>query len=67
LLLSHLGRPLSRAFIQERIWGAEPELPTRTIDTHVSRVRSKLMLKPGQGYRLATVYGYGYQLERLDG
>lgn len=65
LLLHNLGRPLSRAFLQERIWGAEPELPTRTIDTHVSRVRTKLGLKPEHGYRLATVYGYGYQLERL--
>ncbi|WP_050470574.1 response regulator transcription factor [Herbaspirillum chlorophenolicum] len=64
LLLEHLGRPLSRAFIQERIWGTEPEVPTRTIDTHVSRVRSKLGLKPEHGYKLATVYGYGYQLER---
>ncbi|WDZ95621.1 winged helix-turn-helix domain-containing protein [Herbaspirillum sp. WKF16] len=63
LLLQNLGRPLSRAFLQERIWGAEPELPTRTIDTHVSRVRTKLGLQPGFGYRLATVYGYGYQLE----
>ena len=66
LLLQHMGRPLSRAFIQERIWGAEPELPTRTIDTHVSRVRSKLGLKPEHGFRLATVYGYGYQLESLE-
>jgi len=65
LLLQNLGRPLSRAFIQERVWGAEPELPTRTIDTHVSRIRNKLGLDPGHGYRLATVYGYGYQLERL--
>ncbi|EJN08971.1 response regulator transcription factor [Herbaspirillum sp. YR522] len=66
LLLQNLGRPLSRAFIQERVWGPEPELPTRTIDTHVSRVRNKLALTPQHGYRLATVYGYGYQLERLD-
>lgn len=65
LLLQNLGRPLSRAFIQERVWGPEPELPTRTIDTHVSRVRNKLALKPQHGYRLATVYGYGYQLERV--
>lgn len=66
LLLQNLGRPLSRAFIQERVWGAEPELPTRTIDTHVSRVRTKLGLRPEHGYRLATVYGYGYQLEHID-
>jgi DNA-binding response OmpR family regulator len=66
LFMQHLGRPLSRAFLQERIWGAEPETPTRTIDTHVSRIRTKLKLHPGNGYQLATVYGYGYQLERLE-
>jgi DNA-binding response OmpR family regulator len=68
LLLSNLGRPLSRLYLQESIWGPEQEdeLPTRTIDTHISRVRSKLGLKPANGFRLSTVYGYGYQLERLD-
>lgn len=67
LLFSNLGRPLSRAYLQETIWGPEEEdeLPTRTIDTHVSRVRNKLELKPEKGFRLTTVYGYGYQLERL--
>jgi DNA-binding response OmpR family regulator len=68
LLLGNLGQPLSRVYLQESIWGPEPkdELPTRTIDTHISRVRSKLGLKPANGFRLSTVYGYGYQLERLD-
>lgn len=67
LLFGNLGRPLSRAYLQESIWGAEDEneLPTRTIDTHISRVRNKLELKPEHGYRLSTVYGYGYQLESL--
>lgn len=66
LLLQHLGRPLSRAFLRERVWGSEAELPTRTLDTHISRIRTKLGLHPRHGYQLATVYGYGYQLERLD-
>ena len=65
LLLQHLGRPLSRAFLRERVWGAEAELPTRTLDTHISRIRTKLGLHPQHGYQLATVYGYGYQLEQL--
>lgn len=67
LLFGNLGRPLSRAYLQESIWGTEDEneLPTRTIDTHISRVRNKLQLKPEHGFRLSTVYGYGYQLEQL--
>jgi len=67
LLFAGLGRPLSRATLQESVWGAEDDnaLPTRTIDTHISRIRNKLALKPENGYRLSTVYGYGYQLERL--
>lgn len=35
------------------------------MDTHVSRVRSKLTLRPDSGYLLAPVYSYGYRLERL--
>ncbi|WP_155835155.1 response regulator transcription factor [Herbaspirillum sp. RV1423] len=68
LLFGNLGRPLSRVYLQETVWGQEDEneVPTRTIDTHISRVRSKLRLKPENGFRLSTVYGYGYQLERLD-
>jgi len=68
LLFASLGRPLSRVTLQESVWGAEDDnaVPTRTIDTHISRVRNKLALKPENGYRLSTVYGYGYQLERLD-
>jgi len=69
LLFNNLGRPLSRTYLQESVWGLEAEnaLPTRTIDTHISRVRSKLQLQPEQGFRLSTVYGYGYQLEQLQG
>lgn len=65
LFFRHLGRPLSRATIQEAIWSHDPQLASRTMDTHVSRVRSKLGLRPENGFRLLPVYGYGYQLERL--
>jgi DNA-binding response OmpR family regulator len=67
LLFGNLGRPLSRTYIQEAIWSRDSELPSRTMDTHISRVRNKLQLKPEQGFRLTPVYGYGYQLERIDG
>jgi DNA-binding response OmpR family regulator len=60
----HVGQPLSRATIQEVVWAREGKVDSRTIDTHVSRVRNKLGLRPGNGYRLAPVYSYGYQLEK---
>ena len=66
LFFRNLGRPLSRAYIRETIWPGEAELPSRTLDTHVSRVRSKLALRPENGYRLAPVYSFGYQLEQLS-
>lgn len=65
LLFQHLGRPLSRATILEAVWGHESDIPSRTMDTHVSRVRTKLALRPENGFRLAPVYSYGYCLERI--
>ncbi|OWW19218.1 response regulator transcription factor [Noviherbaspirillum denitrificans] len=66
LFFRHIGRPLSRTYIREQVWPGESELPSRTLDTHVSRVRSKLGLRPENGYRLAPVYSFGYQLEQLS-
>ncbi len=65
LLLDHIGHPLSRAYIQESIWGTQTTPSTRTIDTHISRVRSKLVLQPERGYQLTPVYGFGYQLTEI--
>jgi DNA-binding response OmpR family regulator len=66
LFFRNLGRPLSRAYIQESVWQQETALPSRTLDTHVSRVRNKLRLLPENGLRLAPVYSYGYLLEKLE-
>lgn len=66
LFFRNLGRPLSRAYIHEAVWQRETALPSRTMDTHVSRVRNKLQLKPEHGYRLVPVYSYGYRLEKLN-
>jgi DNA-binding response OmpR family regulator len=67
LFFRHLDRPLSRAFILESVWPDQAELSSRSIDTHVSRVRSKLNLQPARGFRLVPVYSYGYRLEQING
>lgn len=63
LLFRNLNRAVSRTYIFETIWGMDPDLSTRTLDIHVSKIRAKLGLKPETGFRLAPVYGYGYRLE----
>lgn len=64
LLFKNLGRPLSRAYILEAVWSRDVDVPSRTMDTHISRVRNKLGLQPENGYRLAPVYSFGYCLEQ---
>ena len=64
-LFRHLGQLLSRGHILESIWGRSPELNTRTVDTHASRIRSKLDLSLTSGFKLSSVYFYGYRLERV--
>ena len=66
LLFRHLSRPLSRSHILESVWGKESDIPTRTMDTHISRIRNKLELRIENGFKLATVYSYGYRLERFE-
>jgi DNA-binding response OmpR family regulator len=66
LFFRNIGRPLSRAYILEAVWARDVEIPSRTMDTHVSRVRSKLNLRPEHGFRLAPVYSYGYRLEQMS-
>jgi DNA-binding response OmpR family regulator len=65
LLFRHLGRPLSRAYILETVWSRDGDIPSRTMDTHMSRIRNKLKLRPENGYRLLPVYSYGYRLEQV--
>jgi DNA-binding response OmpR family regulator len=48
------------------VWASSPDIDTRTIDVHVSHLRSKLKLLPPFGWRLISVYHQGYRLERLD-
>ena len=64
-LFRNLGRLLSRGHMLEAVWGQTANLATRTVDTHVSRVRSKLNLRPDNGFRLVPTYNYGYRLEQL--
>jgi len=60
--LEHRSRTVSREELLEEIWGVDEELgvTTRTVDTHVSNLRSKL----GDGFEkpfIVAVHKVGYK------
>ena len=59
LFLERPGEVLSREVLLEEVWGITAELNTRTVDTHVRRLRERL---GPYGHAIETVYGYGYRL-----
>lgn len=64
VFFQNLDRPLSRGYLFSRVWGGHAEIETRTIDMHVSRLRSKLKLSPENGFVIRTVFGFGYRMDQ---
>jgi DNA-binding response OmpR family regulator len=60
------GKLLSRDHLLNKVWGINADVDTRTVDTHVSRLRKKLFLDGSKGWKLTPVYGYGYRFDRVD-
>ncbi|MDP3521791.1 MAG: response regulator transcription factor [Hydrogenophaga sp.] len=69
-MFRNTGRLLSRAHLLESVWSPEhtgaQELPSRTLDTHISKLRTLLGLQPERGFKLVSVYRQGYRLEALN-
>jgi len=58
ILLNRKGRVQSREQLLNDVWGIEADVTTRTVDTHVKRLRQKL---GRYGKFIETVRGYGYR------
>ena len=66
-LFRNAGKMLSRSHILEAIWGIENRsVSTRTVDTHMSRLRKKLDLRDENGWKLSAIYQHGYRLEKIS-
>ena len=69
-MFRNTGRLLSRAHLLESVWSPDhtdaKDLPSRTLDTHISKLRSLLGLQPERGFKLVSVYRQGYRLEALN-
>lgn len=63
LLARHPGRPVSRETILDAVWGYTNRPNTRTVETHVWRLRGKLGDRGDEPRWILTVPGAGYRLE----
>jgi DNA-binding response OmpR family regulator len=59
--IDHRGETLSRDRLLEEVWGYEHFPTTRTVDTHIVRLRQKLEPKPEEPRFILTVHGTGYR------
>jgi two-component system phosphate regulon response regulator PhoB len=57
-LATRAGRVQSRDALLDRVWGYSPNVETRTVDTHVKRLREKL---GAEAVQIETVRGVGYR------
>ena len=63
LFASNPGRVFTRDHLLENIWGYEYFGDTRTVDTHIKRIRTKLNLDNTVNFDIKTVWGVGYKFE----
>lgn len=63
LLLSNPGRTFSRNQILDVVWGYDYYGDTRTVDTHIKRLRAKLGEHEHPDWDVLTVRGVGYKFE----
>jgi two-component system response regulator RegX3 len=61
-LMRHAGRVLSREQLLKEAWGWQYVVETKTVDTHIKRLRDKLTQAGVDPAVVETVRGYGYRL-----
>ncbi len=62
-LASHPGMVMSREQLLEAVWDYSYCGDTRTVDTHVKRLRKKLGSGPDTPWDIKTIWGIGYKFE----
>ncbi len=64
-LYAHANEPVSRDLLLEHVWRYEFSTNTRAVDVHVSKLRSKIEMKPEDPHYLVTLHGVGYMLKNV--
>ena len=63
LLVSEGGHVVTRKQCMDRIWKDRKKGDSRTLDTHVKRLRKKIEISPAEPIHLITVRGVGYRFK----
>ena len=63
LLVSEAGHVVTRQKCMERIWRDRKMGDSRTLDTHVKRLRKKIEPNPAEPQHVLTVRGIGYRFK----
>jgi two-component system response regulator RegX3 len=63
LLMSHAGQVVTRERCIDRLWWDQDLADTRTLDTHMKRLRRKIEPDPANPRHLVTVRGVGFRFE----
>lgn len=63
VMASKPGRVFTREQLLEGVWGYEYAGETRTVDTHIKRIRAKLDINDTYPWDIKTVWGVGYKFE----
>ena len=61
-MFQHLNQMTSREELYRQVWGDGSSTASRSLDTHIARLRTKLQLGQGNAYVLSATYGQGYAL-----
>ena len=65
-LASNPNKVFTRDNLLDSLWGYDYVGDTRTVDSHVKRLRAKLDKAEHAGWDIATVWGVGYKFELTD-
>lgn len=62
-LAKNSTKVFSRENLLDSIWGFDYEGDSRTVDSHIKRLRAKLEKYPHEGWEIKTIWGVGYRFE----
>jgi len=64
LLASRLGQVVTREHCLDTLWWGLELSDTRTLDTHIKRLRQKIEVDPANPQHLVTIRGVGFRLDQ---